>query len=191
MYQMFNGLNTLVGLLLTVCAFLMQARIKNACGSVPLKNSILGVLLIGITMVWVAGMSLYSGVQMFSKNVFAGFVGLLGVTLIGLGSVIVQNSKKECSEDVVCKQTVAGGNNASDDLPCEGAKLWGGLIVGLGCLMVVSAGGYGYFASGANVAVLGKIDLMKAKSAAGGKQDMFAQMKQKVTKSEFPKFSHA
>ena len=74
MFQLFNGFNTLIGLLLAATAFIMQAQIDNACGSKPLKNSILGVLVIGMTMFWVAAMGLYSGVPMFTtKEMFAGF----------------------------------------------------------------------------------------------------------------------
>ena len=134
---MFNSFNTLIGLGLTICAFIMQAKIDNVCGSKPLRNSILGILVIGMTMFWLGGVSLYSGAEVLTKNMFAGFVGALGVTLIGLGSVIVQNSKKECKDDVVCKQTIAGGNNSNSDTPCEGAKLWGGIVVAAGCLMIV------------------------------------------------------
>ena len=91
---MFNSFNTLIGLGLTICAFIMQAKIDNVCGSKPLRNSVLGILVIGMTMFWLGGVSLYSGAEVLTKNMFAGFVGALGVTLIGLGSVIVQNSKK-------------------------------------------------------------------------------------------------
>lgn len=170
MFQLFNGFNTLIGLLLTATAFIMQAQIDNTCGSKPLRNSILGVLVIGMTMFWVAAMGLYSGVPMFAtKEMFAGFVGVLGITLIALGSVVVQKSKQLCKNDVVCKQTIAGGNNSNDDTPCEGAKLWGGLVVGAGCLMVLSAGAFGFLASGADVLVMQKAAQLKKQVAAAAK----------------------
>ncbi len=145
---MFNGFNTLIGLGLTICAFIMQAKIDNVCGSKPLRNSILGILVIGMTMFWLGGVSLYSGAEVLTKNMFAGFVGALGATLIGLGSVIVQKSKQECKDDVVCKQTIATGNNSNSDTPCEGAKLWGGIVVAAGCLMIVGAGAHAMLETG-------------------------------------------
>ena len=119
-------------------------------------------------MFWLGGVSLYSGAEVLTKNMFAGFVGALGVTLIGLGSVIVQNSKKECKDDVVCKQTIAGGNNSNSDTPCEGAKLWGGIVVAAGCLMIVGAGAHAMMATGADQMALNKLADMRNQPAALG-----------------------
>lgn len=146
----FNCFNTMIGLLLIICAFLMQAKIDNVCGSKPLRNSILGILLIGVVMFCLGGISLYQKLPALEKNPFAVFVGALGVTLVGLGSVIVQNSTQECSKDVVCDQTDKDKNST----PCDGARLWGGIVVAVGCLMIVGAGTYGMFASGADEAAL-------------------------------------
>ena len=172
---MFNSFNTLIGLGLTICAFIMQAKIDNVCGSKPLRNSVLGILVIGMTMFWLGGVSLYSGAEVLTKNMFAGFVGALGLTLIGLGSVIVQNSKKECKDDVVCKQTIAGGNNSNSDTPCEGAKLWGGLVVAAGCLMIVGAGAHAMMATGTD-----KLLAEKYKDSELGKK----MIKARATKKE-------
>jgi len=159
---MFNGFNTLIGLGLTICAFIMQAKIDNVCGSKPLRNSILGILVIGMTMFWLGSISLYSGAEVLTKNLFSGFVGALGATLIGLGSVIVQKSKQECKDDVVCKQTIATGNNSNSDTPCDGAKLWGGIVIGVGCLMIVGAGANAMMATNS----IGKLKTMKNESNA-------------------------
>jgi len=184
---MFNGFNTLIGLGLTICAFIMQAKIDNVCGSKPLRNSILGILVIGMTMFWLGGVSLYKGAEVLTKNMFAGFVGALGVTLIGLGSVIVQNSKKECKDDVVCKQTIAGENNSNDDTPCEGAKLWGGIVVGTGCLMIVGAGIHAMMATDA-VGQLRTMSNERNRAAAAGDlreaTQMFKKNNQKAKQAE-------
>lgn len=199
---MFNSFNTLIGLGLTICAFLMQAKIDNVCGSKPLRNSILGILVIGMTMFWLGGVSLYSGAEVLTKNMFAGFVGALGATLIGLGSVIVQNSTKECSKDVVCDQT----GKDKDSKPCSGARLWGGIVVAAGCLMIVGAGAHAMMATGTD-------KLLSAKyKEVGGLQGLKQSAKKAATKaratkkerqaieafeelpgfdSAFPKFSNA
>jgi hypothetical protein len=158
---MFNSFNTLIGLGLTICAFTMQAKIDNVCGSKPLRNSILGILVIGMTMFWLGGVSLYSGAEVLTKNLFAGFVGALGATLVGLGSVIVQKSKQECKDDVVCKQTIATGNNSNSDTPCDGAKLWGGIVVAAGCLMIVGAGAHAMMATGVDQMALNRLEDLK------------------------------
>ena len=195
---MFNSFNTLIGLGLTICAFIMQAKIDNVCGSKPLRNSVLGILVIGMTMFWLGGVSLYSGAEVLTKNMFAGFVGALGLTLIGLGSVIVQNSKKECKDDVVCKQTIAGGNNSNSDTPCEGAKLWGGLVVAAGCLMIVGAGAHAMMATGTDKLLaekykdseLGK-KMIKARATKKEKQAIKGFEELPGFVSDFPKFSNA
>ena len=203
---LFNSFNTLIGLALTVCAFVMQMQIDNVCGSKPLRNSVLGILVIGMTMFWLGGVSLFTGAEVLTKHMFAGFVGALGATLIGLGSVIVQNSKKECKDDVVCKQTIAGGNNSNSDTPCEGARLWGGIVVAAGCLMILGAGAHVVMATGTDKLLSDKY------KEVGGLQGLTQSAKKAATKaratkkekqaieafeelpgfdSAFPKFSNA
>ena len=129
---------------------------------------IVGILVIGMTMFWLGAISLHNDAEVLTKNMFAGFVGALGATLIGLGSVIVQNSKKEGKDDVVCKQTIAGGNNSNSDTPCEGAKLWGGIVVAAGCLMIVGAGAHAMMATGADQMALNKLaDMRNQRTALG------------------------
>lgn len=180
---MFNSFNTLIGLGLTICAFIMQAKIDNVCGSKPLRNSILGILVIGMTMFWLGGVSLYSGAEVLTKNMFAGFVGALGATLVGLGSVIVQKSKQECKDDVVCKQT----GNDKNSTPCEGAKLWGGIVVGAGCLMIVGAGIHAMMATGTDQMAFDKLrdiksnmDVARSTKAAKAERATQAAQKQKA-----------
>jgi len=196
MSQLFNGFNTLIGLLLTICAFLMQENIDRVCGSVPLRNSILGILVIGMTMFWLGCASLYNGSDLFDKNIFAGFIGALGATLLGLGSVIVQNSTKECKEDVVCTQT----DKDKSSKPCSGARLWGGIVVAAGCLMIVGAGVHGIFETGADKTLAEKYKegmqeakkaYTKARATKKEKQAIqgFAELPGFV--SDFPKFSNA
>lgn len=177
MSQLFNGFNTLIGLLLTIGAFLMQAKIDRVCGSVPLRNSILGILVIGMTMFWLGGASLHSGSDLLTKNMFAGFVGALGATLVGLGSVIVQNSKQECNKDVVCKQT----GKDKDSKPCEGAKLWGGIVVAAGCLMIVGAGAHAMFETGTDKLLADKY------KEVGGLQGLAQSAKKAATKARATK----
>ena len=45
---------------------------------------------------------------------------------------------------------MAGGNNSNSDTPCDGAKLWGGIVVAAGCLMIVGAGAHAMMATGAD-----------------------------------------
>lgn len=182
-HQIFNGFNTLIGLGLTICAFLMQSQIDRVCGSVPLRNSILGILVIGMTMFWLGGASLYNGSDLLTKNMFAGFVGALGATLVGLGSVIVQNSKKECKDDVVCKQTTKDKNST----PCDGARLWGGIVVGAGCLMIVGAGIHAMVATGTDQMAFDKLrdiksnmDVARSTKAAKAERATQAAQKQKA-----------
>ena len=180
---MFNGFNTLIGLGLTICAFIMQAKIDNVCGSKPLRNSILGILVIGMTMFWLGGVSLYSGAEVLTKNMFAGFVGALGATLVGLGSVIVQNSTQECSKDVVCDQTDKDKNST----PCDGARLWGGIVVGAGCLMIVGAGIHAMVATRTDQMAFDKLrdiksdrDVARSTKAAKAERATQAAQKQKA-----------
>ena len=185
-YVMFNSFNTVVGLLLTICAFVMQSKIDNVCGSKPLRNSILGILVIGMTMLCLGGASLYSGLEILTKDIFAGFVGALGITLIVLGSFIVQHSTKECKEDVVCDQ-ISGKDKSSK--PCEGARLWGGIVVAAGCLMIVGAGAHAIMATGADQMVLDKMkdikaDMDVARSTKAAKAQRATQLAQKKKAQE-------
>jgi len=179
---MFNGFNTLIGLGLTICAFIMQAKIDNVCGSKPLRNSILGILVIGMTMFWLGGVSLYKGkgAEVLTKNLFAGFVGALGITLISLGSVIVQNSKQECKKDVVCEQT----NKDDNSTPCEGAKLWGGVVVGAGCLMIVGAGIHAMMATDAVGQLRTMSNERNAALTAGNLREAVQNVKQNQQKAK-------
>ena len=185
-HHMFNSFNTVVGLLLTICAFVMQSKIDNVCGSKPLRNSILGILVIGIAMFWLGSASLYSGSEILTKDIFAGFVGILGITLIVLGSFIVQHSTKECKEDIVCNQ-ISGKDKSSK--PCEGARLWGGIVVAAGCIMIVGAGVHAFTATGADKMALDKMkdikaDMDVARSTKAAKAQRATQLAQKKKAQE-------
>jgi hypothetical protein len=144
--RLFNGFLAILGLGLGILGFYGQMSIKATCGSTPLRNSILGLILLGISLSFVAGTMFLTDQSMMNTKVFVLMLFLIGATTLGLAGVIMKNSGIKCESDFLCKKTIGGqkGQSQAGSEPCKNIKVVADIALAIGVLLVIAALMYVY-----------------------------------------------
>ena len=118
--------------------FYGQIISKATCGSTPLKNAILGLILMGVSLGFVAGTMFFTDKSIMNTQVFVAMLFIIGGTTLGLAGVIKKNSALKCENDVVCKKTIGDGPNQSKagTEPCKRTDIVADIAIAIGTLLL-------------------------------------------------------
>ena len=184
--RLFNGFLAALGLCLGVLGFYGQIIIKATCGSTPLRNSILGIILLGMILAFVAGTMFFTDTSIMNTSMFVGLLFAIGATTLGLAGVILKNATQKCENDFLCKRTICPVEDKESitnyskvgDLPCKNLKIVAYISIATGSLLLFAGLIYVFTVYDAD-----RREKEKMKSGSGSGVQM-------MNLSSFPKSSH-
>lgn len=144
--RLFNGFFAVLGLGLAILGFYGQMTIRAVCGSTPLRNSILGLILLGVSLAFIAGTMFFTDKSIMNTQVFVIMLFLIGATTLGLAGVIMKNSALKCENDFLCKKTIGDqkGQSKAGTEPCQNSKIVADIALAIGSLLIIAGGVYVY-----------------------------------------------